>query len=239
MIIPWTSSYSPHVPVFMLGHALESKDVMGKNYKSTDINDSVLKIQPLYGVHRLASYIDSSEFWKAQVDQVYLGENLEFIPRAGGHTVVLGDFSSLDEKLNKLLIFYREGLNKVGWNKYSVINLSYKGQVVASRTGAIVRRQELKAEPLSPSEPPVNRAERIDSVDVSKAASGDSRKEEERPKESKRREKIAEEKKPKKNSVKSSEAGKEKKSAKKEAAKSGKSDKDKSGKTKKKQGNPD
>jgi len=131
-MIPWSPSYSPRKPVFMVKNLSEGNQILGKNFNSADINDSVLKIKPLFGIHRLASYLDSSEFWNAIVDQVILGENLEIIPRAGGHRVILGDFSDIEEKLNKLLIFYRDGLNKVGWNKYSVINLQYKGQVVAS-----------------------------------------------------------------------------------------------------------
>lgn len=139
MMLPWSEQFSPRVPVFFLNDALKTADLLGKSYSSADINDSVLKIMPLFGVHRLGCYLDTSEFWRALVDQVIIGDELEMIPRAGGHTVVLGDFSDIDEKLNKLMIFYREGLNKVGWNKYSVINLKYRGQVVASISSEVNR----------------------------------------------------------------------------------------------------
>ena len=39
----------------------------------------------------------------------------------------------MEEKFNKLEIFYSEGLNYVGWNKYSIIKLDYNGQVVCEK----------------------------------------------------------------------------------------------------------
>ena len=32
-----------------------------------------------------------------------------------------------------VMIFYQNGLNKVGWNIYSTINLEYKNQVVCTK----------------------------------------------------------------------------------------------------------
>jgi len=131
-VIPWSSSYSARVPVFLLNHKLQFEEIVGKNHAIRDINDSVLKIKPLSGIYCLASYLDSSEFWRALIDQVVIGDNVELIPRVGEHRVVLGSFTDIEEKLDKLKVFYREGLNKVGWNKYSIINLKFKGQVIAT-----------------------------------------------------------------------------------------------------------
>jgi cell division protein FtsQ len=32
-----------------------------------------------------------------------------------------------------LMTFYKEGLNKVGWNAYLTINLKYKNQIVCTK----------------------------------------------------------------------------------------------------------
>ena len=58
---------------------------------------------------------------------------IEMIPRIGNHTVVIGNDMFLEEKFNKLSVFYREGLNKKGWDKYSIINLKFKDQVVCTK----------------------------------------------------------------------------------------------------------
>lgn len=84
----------------------------------------------------LATYIDSVTFWKAQIQQVYVNDDKEFelIPRVGNHKIILGDISDLNEKFTRLLIFYKEGLNRTNnWNSYSAINLKFKNQIVCTK----------------------------------------------------------------------------------------------------------
>lgn len=85
---------------------------------------------------KLARYITADEFWKAQVEQIYVNadKEIELVPRVGNHRIILGDVSLLDEKFKKLLIFYKQALNPTGWwNNYSVINLKFKNQVVCTK----------------------------------------------------------------------------------------------------------
>jgi cell division protein FtsQ len=83
----------------------------------------------------LAKFINASDFWKAEIEQVYVTQNheMELVPTVGNHRIVLGDISDMEEKFNKLMIFYQKGLSKTGWNKYSIINLKYKDQVVCTK----------------------------------------------------------------------------------------------------------
>jgi len=55
------------------------------------------------------------------------------VPRVGNHTIRLGKAENYEEKLNNLLVFYREAMPVVGWDKYKVVNVEYKGQVVCQR----------------------------------------------------------------------------------------------------------
>jgi len=98
------------------------------------IYDSILKTTPLYKIFKLAQFIDKDKFWKAQIDQIYLNNEyeLELVPRVGNHLIVIGDTENLNEKFEKLYIFYLKGLNKIGWNKYKCINVKFKNQVVCS-----------------------------------------------------------------------------------------------------------
>ncbi|MEJ7672207.1 MAG: hypothetical protein WKF59_05755 [Chitinophagaceae bacterium] len=41
----------------------------------------------------------------------------------------------MSEKFTNLLTFYKQVATKVGWNKYSKIDVQYKGQVVAVKRG--------------------------------------------------------------------------------------------------------
>ena len=45
------------------------------------------------------------------------------MPRVGEHTILLGRPTNVEDKLGRMKEFYTEGLNKVGWNKYSQISL--------------------------------------------------------------------------------------------------------------------
>lgn len=83
----------------------------------------------------LADFIYNDAFWNEQIQQInVLRDNcIEMIPRVGDHTIVLGSSDNYETKLNKLFLFYKEGLPKVGWNKYSRINLAYEGQIVCTK----------------------------------------------------------------------------------------------------------
>ncbi|MBK7817541.1 MAG: hypothetical protein IPJ60_08285 [Sphingobacteriaceae bacterium] len=55
-------------------------------------------------------------------------------PVVGDQSILLGKNQDLDVKLNKLKLFYSEGLNKTNsWNKYSTINLKFKNLVVCTK----------------------------------------------------------------------------------------------------------
>jgi len=137
-LMVWSEKHTAKVPVFT-GEIYENyARCKSIDYSKMDINDSLLKSPGMYGIYRLAKYIDRNEFWSAQVEQVNVSENLELIPAVGNHLILLGDYSNLDEKFNKLFILYKEGLSKVGWNIYSEIDLRYHNQVVCKKSNNVV-----------------------------------------------------------------------------------------------------
>lgn len=86
-------------------------------------------------LYKFALFLQDNEFWNAQVEQIVVKPNndIEFIPRVGDHRIIVGTIDNLDEKFDKLMTFYHDGLNRIGWNKYSAINLKYNKQVVCTR----------------------------------------------------------------------------------------------------------
>lgn len=83
----------------------------------------------------VAQAINQDPFWKAQIGQIYVNkeQDMELIPRVGDHRIVIGNAQGLEAKLEKLLIFYRTAMPRVGWATYKVINLKYGDQIVATR----------------------------------------------------------------------------------------------------------
>lgn len=79
-------------------------------------------------------FLGRDPFWGGQVVQINVipGNEVELIPRVGRGVILLGELDEFPEKLEKLYKFYQRGLAYEGWNKYAVLNLKYKGQVVCT-----------------------------------------------------------------------------------------------------------
>lgn len=79
-------------------------------------------------------YIRRDTFWNQQVSQLIVRDDMQFeiVPVLGEHQIILGDTTDMRLKFDNLFAFYNKVLNEVGWDKYNVLDLSYKGQLVAS-----------------------------------------------------------------------------------------------------------
>ena len=104
--------------------------------------DSIL----LRNIKVMSEFIEKDEFWMAQIDQVDITPNgsFELIPKVGNQVIRFGDMQNYEEKFNNLLAFYKKVQIKAGWNKYSVLDVQYKNQVVAVKRDAV----EIKADSL-------------------------------------------------------------------------------------------
>ncbi len=102
---------------------------------SVSVLDTLIKGTILKGAYHFVKYISRDNFWSAQIDQIHVDSNdeINLIPRVGNHVIHLGSFEDYETKLNNLKAFYEDVLPVVGWNKYSVINLEYNGQVVCRK----------------------------------------------------------------------------------------------------------
>jgi len=132
--MPLTDNCTPRVLV-VNGIINDSYSLNYKNNaKKMGTDTSVHSV--LASIYKIASYINRSEFWKAQITQVYVDSSKEFtlIPRVGGHRILLGDTTNLKQKFDKLFALYKEGFNSNGkWNEYSTINLKYKHQIICTK----------------------------------------------------------------------------------------------------------
>ncbi len=99
---------------------------------SVSVLDTTIKNTILKDVYHFVNYINSDNFWSAQIDQISVDsrDEIDLIPRVGNHLIHLGTFENYKGKLRNLQAFYDKILPEVGWNKYSNINLEFKDQVV-------------------------------------------------------------------------------------------------------------
>lgn len=96
---------------------------------------SVEKELAVTDLYKFALFLQKNEFWNNQIEQIYVHSDneIELIPRVGKLRIVLGTFHNFEEKLNNLQLFYEQAIPKVGWEKYSIINLKYKNQIVCTK----------------------------------------------------------------------------------------------------------
>ncbi len=89
----------------------------------------------LLKLYKLAKYIKSDNFLNATIEQIYVNSPNEFelIPKTGKHLIQFGDTNNMKKKFDNLIVFYKDGLRRVGWDKYKVVNLKYLNQVVCSK----------------------------------------------------------------------------------------------------------
>ncbi len=99
------------------------------------IDSTKMKRNLLREIYVLVSYIRSDKFLNAQIEQIYVNEEREFelVPMIGEHIIVFGTLDNYKEKFRNLLAFYQNGLYNIGWNKYKMINIKFKNQVVCTR----------------------------------------------------------------------------------------------------------
>lgn len=122
--------YTPRLHIVGGNVNITSAMLNGVSVLDTSIKNSILK-----DIYYLVSYINSNNFWSAQIDQIYVDSNdeIDLIPRVGNHVVHLGTPENIEGKLRNLETFYEKVLPEVGWNKYSLINLAFKDQIVCKR----------------------------------------------------------------------------------------------------------
>jgi cell division protein FtsQ len=97
--------------------------------------DSIEYHSVMNNLYKLSAYITKDKFLKAQIEQIFVDPNGEFelIPRVGTHTILMGGADNLEDKFERLFVFYRMGLSKTGWSRYNIINIKFKNQVVCSK----------------------------------------------------------------------------------------------------------
>ena len=115
-----------------LGAIIPSKN------NSTDLIVATGDIKQKYAQTALKQFgllLLDDPFWHSQIEQINVlpDGSVEMIPRVGDHIVYLGQPTHLKEKLTRLEKFYRYGLSKAGWNKYSYINIEFNNQIICKR----------------------------------------------------------------------------------------------------------
>ena len=80
-------------------------------------------------------FLRDDPYWANKIEQIHLtpqGE-LEVAPSEGEFLICMGSPSHFGQKLERLRQFYERALNKIGWDKYSKINIEYNNQIICTK----------------------------------------------------------------------------------------------------------
>lgn len=96
-------------------------------------NENILQHEDGEELMKMLKIIQEDPFWHAQIAQLDIDSKgrISILPQIGNQTIEFGQAESLEVKLKKLRIFYKEILPQMGWNKYKRVSLEYDGQIVA------------------------------------------------------------------------------------------------------------
>lgn len=142
--IDWSEQYSPRLPIATV-------PVLGVDQRDFQLKSSLVT---------LANYIQADSFWNAAIAQIVVTKNYEIqlIPVMGHQVIRLGDAKDLDDKMNRLLRFYQQGIHSLPWEKYDELDVRFKRQIICrnlkgldltedpydEKSKAIVRKQQLE-----------------------------------------------------------------------------------------------
>ena len=121
--------YTPHLQILEADMIFNPAQMTGMNIYESD------KTADLVEAMELIRYIRNDSFWNSMIDYLSMSRDgrITMVPRIGRHVIKLGKPENYEEKLDNLLVFYREAMPKAGWDTYKAINLEYKGQIVCQR----------------------------------------------------------------------------------------------------------
>lgn len=133
------NKYGVHYYLDKIGNKIPISDkftarvpVVTGSIEEGSFNTDMATSRALQNTLKLVNYFRLDPFWNAQIEQIAIAPNGTFtlIPKLGNHKILFGSIANMEEKLNKMKIFYKEGLSHTGWEKYESFKLDFNGQIV-------------------------------------------------------------------------------------------------------------
>ncbi|HJB84993.1 MAG TPA: hypothetical protein IAA13_05745 [Candidatus Alistipes merdigallinarum] len=141
-ILPAQRHFVTYVPI-ITGYILPPfrRDYIGPLDRFADDKEKKIEKNYLFltKLINFVKFVDSNDFWRSFIVQIHVegtetelkyDPDIEIVPRVGNQVILLGGIDGYQEKLDKLLVFYKNAVAYEGWEKFKYINLKYKDQVV-------------------------------------------------------------------------------------------------------------
>ena len=94
------------------------------------------KSSKMKDIFTIMKYVSTDEFLSSLIEQVYVDSesngDIVLIPKLGKENLIFGGVEDMEDKFDKLKIFYKDGLPRLGWNRYKTLNLKYTQQIAGT-----------------------------------------------------------------------------------------------------------
>ncbi len=122
-----------HIP--LSNHATPRVLVVTGNVPKYSRNEDGLRGEKLKELFYVVEKITNDDFYNPLIEQININQEgqYELVPKLGKHTILLGSSEDLDIKFHKIKKIYKEVFSRKGWQHYSLIDVSFKGQAVCKK----------------------------------------------------------------------------------------------------------
>jgi len=105
----------------------------GNGMKKLVQDGDLMKSEEGTKLMHMIEYLLEDPFWTAMVAQMDVNAKgeISIYPQMTGQVVEFGTPDRYEDKLRKLMVFYKEILPQKGWTRYEKVNLNYEGQIIA------------------------------------------------------------------------------------------------------------
>lgn len=99
------------------------------------LNESVDSSRMHSELFTVAQAINQDEFMSGLVSEIQVDESGQILlhPLVGDFTIRLNNSRDIESKFENLKIFMRDGLSRLGWDKYSELVIGYENQIIGKK----------------------------------------------------------------------------------------------------------
>ena len=134
-VLPLSNKHLAEVPIFI--------GFTGNPDKLTKADSGIIQ-----SIKYMSLYIQKDSFLHAMIDQVVINakKQFEILPTIGKQDILFGDTADLARKFEKFAMYYKKAMPLYGWNRYDMLDLTYKNQIVGKiKDAADVKADSLRA----------------------------------------------------------------------------------------------
>ena len=84
---------------------------------------------------KMIKYINEDNFLRKIISEIEIDNNKNIIihPQLSKQKIIFGYPVDLEEKFNKIMLFYKRIAPLKGWNTYKTVNVKFKNQIVCDK----------------------------------------------------------------------------------------------------------